>query len=77
MDIGIKFCGGCNPKYDRGKLYGSIREAWQEHSFETADENKKYDLLLVITGCERACPDLTRYQSERTVIVSEDCIPEI
>ena len=77
MIIGVKFCGGCNPKYDRGKLYERIREVYSEHSFETAGEEKIYDMLLVITGCERACPDITRYKAERTVKVSQDMVPEI
>ncbi|MBO5994558.1 MAG: hypothetical protein J6Q41_03510 [Firmicutes bacterium] len=77
MNIGVKFCGGCNPKYDRGKLYQKIPGAYPDHSFELADENKKYDLLLVICGCERVCADVSRYKAERILRISEDQIPEL
>lgn len=77
MNIGIKFCGGCNPNYDRGKLYKRILGSFPEHQFELADETKKHELLLVICGCERACADVSRYSYERKVTVFSDEVPEI
>ncbi len=77
MEIGVKFCGGCNPMYDRGKLYKHIIEAYPEHSFETADEAKNYEALLVICGCERACANTDRYNKEKEIRVSQEMIPEI
>ena len=26
MKVGVKFCGGCNPRYDRGGLLRKIKE---------------------------------------------------
>ena len=77
MTIGVKFCGGCNPMYDRGKLYDRIRSEYAEHDFETADPAKEYESLLVICGCERACPDVSKYKAVRTIRVSENEIPQI
>lgn len=77
MTIGVKFCGGCNPMYDRGKLYNRIKEAYHDHTFEIADDTKEYERLLVICGCERACADTSRYIYEREIRVSEDQVPEI
>ena len=77
MTIGVKFCGGCNPMYDRGKLFKKTKGAYPDHTFETADDTKKYETLLVICGCERACADTTRYIYEREIRVSADSVPEI
>ncbi len=55
MDIGVKFCGGCNPTYERGAVYREYRDRYPEHHFETVDLKKKYDRILVICGCEKAC----------------------
>lgn len=77
MNIGIKFCGGCNPNYDRGDLYRRLLGDHPEHSFEMADETKKHDLLIVICGCKRACANVSRYSYERKIMVSEDVVPEI
>ena len=77
MNIGVKYCGGCNPKYDRGALFGRTLKNYPEHSFEIADETKEYDVLLVICGCERACANTSRYKAGREIRVSEDLIPEL
>ena len=77
MTIGVKFCGGCNPMYDRGKLFEKTEEAYPDHTFETADDTKEYEKLLVICGCERACADTSRYDFEREIRVSQDTVPEI
>ena len=77
MDIGVKFCGGCNPMYDRGKLYKRIIEAYPEHSFETADETKNYKTLLAICGCERACVNTDSYKKEKEIRIFQDMVPEI
>lgn len=77
MTIGVKFCGGCNLMYDRGKLFEKTKEAYPDHTFEMADDTKKYETLLVICGCERACADTSRYIFEREIRVSQDSVPEI
>lgn len=40
----IKFCGGCNPLYDRKKIYEKLLKT-----------NLKSDKLIVLNGCQRAC----------------------
>ncbi len=77
MDIGVKFCGGCNPMYDRGKLYKRIMGAYAEHSFEAADEAKNYETLLTICGCERACVNTDSYKKEKEIRIFQDLVPEI
>ena len=77
MTIGVKFCGGCNPMYDRGKLFEKTKETYPDHTFEMADDTRKYEKLLVICGCERACADTSRYICEREIRISTDSVPEI
>ena len=77
MTIGVKFCGGCNPMYDRGKLFEKTKEAYPDYTFEMADDTRKYEKLLVICGCERACADTSRYDFEREIRISTDSVPEI
>ena len=77
MKIGVKFCGGCNPKYDRGALFERTLKNYSEHCFEYADETKEYDALLVICGCERACANTSRYRAGREMRVSENLMPEL
>ena len=58
MKCAVKFCGGCNPRYDRGAAYAAIRGQTADiASFEVAQEGEHYDLLLIIRGCTQ-CPYL-------------------
>lgn len=54
----VKFCGGCNPRYDRGAAYNQIREALADAaSFSLPEEGRAYDALLILRGCT-GCPYL-------------------
>lgn len=52
LKAAIKFCGGCNPRYDRGQAYNKIRQLFQDKiEFFLPQDGEKYDILLVISGC--------------------------
>lgn len=54
----VKFCGGCNPRYDRGAAYRRIREALEgTASFSLPEEGRAYDALIILRGCT-GCPYL-------------------
>ena len=57
MKCGIKFCGGCNPGYDRRQACEEIKEAFENKDLEFlhAVEDDPYDCLLVIGGCSNCC----------------------
>ena len=42
----IKFCGGCNPFYDRKKLYIMLLKN---------KEIQKLDKIVILNGCQRGC----------------------
>lgn len=69
MKCGVRFCGGCNSKYDRGAAYEFIKQSLQEEiEFEYAQENINYDVLLVIGGCTNCCASYEQYSTRRGVI---------
>ena len=54
----VKFCGWCNPRYDRGEAYRQIRDALDGiASFTLPQDGGKYDVLLILRGCT-GCPYL-------------------
>jgi len=57
MNIGIKYCGGCNPHFDRTNISNKIMRLFKDDKFEYANENSFYDIIIVINGCSRACSD--------------------
>lgn len=54
-NIGIKYCGGCMSKYDRSSLFKNIVEAYPYIKFEYVENDKVYDYIIVISGCESKC----------------------
>lgn len=54
----VKFCGGCNPMYDRGTAYRSIvSDLTGIAEFSYPEDGKQYDVLLILRGCT-GCPYL-------------------
>ena len=67
----VKFCGGCNPRHDRGECYGTVRSALSDAaSFSLPEEGAHYDVLLIIRGCT-GCPYLyEEIEADRRVVIT-------
>jgi hypothetical protein len=69
MLCGVKFCGGCNPKYERGKALSIIKEHFGDGlRFEYAEEGREYDILLYIAGCVNRCTSLEAYEAGNGIV---------
>jgi len=69
LRCGVRFCGGCNPRYDRGKALVTLEEGLKgEVDFVIAEENVLYDLLLVIGGCTNCCASYEQFNTKEGVI---------
>lgn len=55
MEIGIKYCGGCNPVYNRARQVNLLKEQFPQHRFYDTSQGAERDLWLVVCGCLRAC----------------------
>ena len=79
----VKFCGGCNPRYDRGAAYQAVRSSLSDVAqFSYPEDGTHYDALLIIRGCT-GCPYLyEEIDAAHRVIITEssqiaDAIREI
>jgi hypothetical protein len=66
MLVGYKFCGGCNPYFDRGEVMQQLKERLSDVAqFENAQSETVYDAGVLIYGCGRRClasgPIKTKY----------------
>ena len=80
FNCGVKFCGGCNPKYERGLALADLKSRFTGVAdFNNAEENTVYDLLLVIGGCTNCCASYKEYIALNGVIKMWDksCIEEV
>lgn len=65
--IGIIFCGGCDPAYDRVKYADAIKDAFglikikwlnlDDLNNEPVDGTGKILSVLIISGCQTSCPE--------------------
>lgn len=55
----VKFCGGCNPTYDRGKAVATLKKLFADQiEFHGYDPGIPRDVGIVVQGCERECVQL-------------------
>ncbi|MBW4827416.1 MAG: hypothetical protein KZY61_07465 [Clostridiaceae bacterium] len=78
MYIGIKYCGGCNSRYDRVKLVNDIKNCFKDYEFNYANGNESFDLILVINGCHISCASLEGFKSRKGFLnITDNDIKEI
>ncbi len=54
--VAVKFCGGCDPVFDRGSYWERLKKASESLVTWVSLDDEGYDAVLVITGCSTACP---------------------
>ena len=55
VQIGVRYCGGCNPTYDRVNVVKKLQKFFPEFSFVNAESGKPYTAVLLVNGCTNAC----------------------
>ncbi|MDR0362508.1 MAG: hypothetical protein LBJ46_07500 [Planctomycetota bacterium] len=60
MRIGIKYCGGCNPRFRGGAVAERLRCDFPDVLMASAvDAGGTFDLVVVVCGCKTACATRT------------------
>ena len=68
MRVGIKYCGGCNPRYDRVAAVRELEKQHPEWNIQPAGEGGQ-DYILVVCGCTAVCAGHTHLQAARRKFV--------
>jgi 4-hydroxybutyrate CoA-transferase len=76
MKIGIKFCGGCNPRYDRGAYARTLSAQHRRNGdeVEIVETDRFYDVVYVICGCGVACVDVKAIKATQMIYVTDQSI---
>lgn len=69
MVIGVKYCGGCNSVYDRGRQVNRLKEQFPEHEFCTASQTKACDVWLAVCGCMRGCVSTGDLEAKKRLFI--------
>ena len=80
--IGIKYCGGCNPKYDRTAWVDKLQEGLNDKIEWVYGFDPEVDTYLVVCGCETACADIKSLSEKKLILATSesnhnDCLAEI
>lgn len=55
MTIGIKYCGGCNPLFNREYYVKALKKQLPNYEYRLLSDGKESDIWVVVCGCMRAC----------------------
>jgi hypothetical protein len=55
--IGIKYCGGCNPSYERVEMIQQVQSLFKERFIFSFNDLQDLDIMVFACGCPRACAD--------------------
>lgn len=72
VKMGLRYCGGCNPRYDRVALFRQLQQSLPGIRFELADADAEHAAVLLVCGCSARCvgvSDLT-LPADRLVYIS-------
>lgn len=72
MLVAVKFCGGCDPEYDRIEMFQKIKKALGNKVEWTFSPTTHADCLLVINGCSRACANTSEFHISKVFFVDKE-----
>lgn len=64
VTVGLKYCGGCKPDYDRVALVEEIQRRLGDRVVWVRADDPAAASILAVHGCLTACADLTPLQSK-------------
>ena len=79
MKVGTKFCGGCNPKYDRINALEYMKVQLENYKFSYVKDEEIYDYIVIICGCHAICASHgnIKFTKEKFILKSIDDVQKI
>lgn len=76
MKVALKFCGGCDPTYDRIELVRQVKEiAADSIQWLTLDDGG-YEAILLVCGCDKACPASEMVHASLLIVTHHEPSPD-
>lgn len=72
MKVGIKYCGGCNPQFNRSEWVKKLMAEYIDISFEPASKHDYYDIILIINGCPNSCASHDELKGKEKIFVKSE-----
>jgi hypothetical protein len=74
--IGLKYCGGCNPSYDRVEYVREIQKAAGSRIEWVSLDEGGFATVLLVSGCDKQCVEMAEYEESgcRIIRIKDTCI---
>ena len=69
VTVGVRYCGGCNPRYDRVGGVGALARACPPGGVRGAGAGRGGGGGLVVGGCTACCADLAGLSGREQVMI--------
>ncbi|HUH67157.1 MAG TPA: hypothetical protein VLZ07_12050 [Syntrophales bacterium] len=70
--VALKYCGGCNPEFDRVEYYRRIKVVAGDSIEWVTLDDPGLEAVLLIMGCPTACPERTFAVADMNVVSIRD-----
>ncbi len=70
VKVGIKYCGGCNPTFDRVQFVKDLTTSLDFLVNWVPFNGEDISCLLIVNGCEIACADPEEFGGEKLRVFS-------
>ncbi len=70
--IGLKYCGGCTPQYDRVQAVVSIKRRLAGRIEFVSYEDRDVEGVLVVVGCPTACVDIKPFEGFPVWVITSE-----
>jgi len=74
-NVGIRYCGGCNPSYERVEMIQEIQSLLGDRFIFSLHDQKDSDIMILVSGCPRACANRNSSDLEvpsRSIVAEND-----
>ena len=68
--ISIIFCGGCNPRIDRGQIALQVQEILVARGYEVFYNSLDADFVLYMSGCTANCASKYNHSNLPAIVVA-------
>lgn len=70
LAVGVKFCGGCTPAYDRVAVAGFLEKELEGIVRFSPHHQGDPDIILIIAGCRTACVDPSPFNGRQVFLIT-------
>lgn len=70
INIAIKYCGGCNPSFDRVAAVAGMLNRLADSVNLAPMDDETIDMLVAVEGCPTACADLDSLAGTKIVVLT-------